>query len=72
MDPRLFLAAGKKEEYSKRKLLRGCHHGQNVTILPILNFWPLHLETHFTSPVKMLVVSDLRSETKASRFESGC
>ena len=27
---------GKKERFSKQKLLKGCHQGQNVTVLAIL------------------------------------
>ena len=27
---------GKKERFSKKKLLKGCHQGQNITVLAIL------------------------------------
>ena len=77
---------GKEKEKRKsfKKLFKGFHPGQNVTVLAILerlefkNFlrrppaiffsipWPLHFE------MWPLVVSDLGSETKGSRFEFSC
>ena len=49
---------GTKEQFSKQKLLKGCHQGRNVTVLAILECpwwptrrfsapWPLHFEIYF-------------------------
>ena len=62
-----------KKRISKQKLLKGCHQGQNVTVLTILErlefkkfscrpilssvSWPLHFEIPFTVPVMSLLLS---------------
>ena len=53
---------GKHERVSKQKLLKGCHQGQNVTVLAItwqtLLFslpWPLHFEIHFAGPFSDMI-----------------
>ena len=47
---------GKKEKVSKQKLLKGCHQGENVTVLVIFRGvivpWPLHFEIRFAGPAK--------------------
>ena len=62
-----------KKRISKQKLLKGCHQGQNVTVLTILErlefnkfscqpilssvLWSLHFEILFAAPVIYLVLS---------------
>ena len=63
----------RKKIIPEQKLLKGCHQGQNVTVLTILErlefkkfscrpilssvSWPLHFEIPFTAPVMSLLLS---------------
>ena len=50
---------GKKERLSKQKILKGCHRGQNVTVLAILERlefkMEIHFEIHFAGPERSLL-----------------
>ena len=59
-----------KKIISKQKLLKGCHHGQNVTVLAILERldvpWPLHFEMHFAGPVFNFLCTKKKQEMDLS------
>ena len=42
---------GKKERFSKQKLLKGCHQGQNIIVLPILEC--LEFKNFFCQPTRV-------------------
>ena len=56
---------GKKERVSKQKLLKGCHQGQNIIVLAILErleffsvfHGPLHFKIHLAGPVSAILSS---------------
>ena len=62
---------GNKERVSKQRLSKGCHQGQNVTVLAILErleykiyltilfgvSWPLHFEINFADPGILVLCS---------------